>query len=60
MSTFVHVSVNSYRTAAGLGRTGHGSAGYTASGQVHETGLQRCCLEVSSHFTPEGKRCGLK
>ena len=28
----------------------------TASGQVHETGLQRCCLEVSSHFTPEGKR----
>ena len=56
MSTFVHVSVNSYRTAAGLGRTGHGSAGYTASGQVHETGLQRCCLEVSSHFTPEGKR----
>lgn len=28
----------------------------TASGRVHKTGLQRCCLEVSSHFTPEGKR----
>ena len=33
MSTFVHVSVISYRTAAGQG-------GDTASGQVHETGLQ--------------------
>lgn len=49
-------SVNSYRTVAGQGGTGHGSAGCTASGQVHKTGLQRCCLEVSSHFTPEGKR----
>lgn len=56
----MHVCVNSYRTAAGRSGTAHGSAGtnrtLTASERAPETGLQGCCLEVSSHFTREGKR----